>query len=120
MSGAAASRSLRRTERGQATVETLALLPVFAAVVLAAGGVLAVNVGRELADHSAQAGAMAILQGGDPEDAVRDALPGWARDRVAVRIRDGHVRVTVTPPVPVPSVADALASTADARAREGR
>jgi hypothetical protein len=84
---------------GQATVELVGMLPILLIVALAAGQVLAAGVGRELADHAAQAGAMAILQGGDPAQAARSALPGWARERVEVSVHDGgRVEATVHPP----------------------
>jgi len=105
-----------RSEAGQATVETVGLIPVIVAVSLAAGGLLAVGVARELADHAAEAGAVAILEGGDPAAAAYGALPGWARDRVVVSVSGHHVRVRVTPPAPVAAVSDLLGSTAEADA----
>jgi hypothetical protein len=101
---------------GQATVELLAWFPLVVAVVLAVGSLLAAGAARELAGHAAQAGAVAILQGDDPAQAAREALPGWSRKRVEVRVRDRVVRVRVAPPVPVSRLADALATTATADA----
>jgi len=101
---------------GQATVELLAWFPLVVAVVLAVGSLLAAGAARELAGHAAQAGAVAVLQGDDPAQAARDALPGWSRKRVKVRVRNRVVRVRVAPPVPVRRLADALATTATADA----
>jgi len=103
-------------QAGQATVETVAWLPVLLAVVAAVGCLLAAGAARELAGHAAGAGAVAILQGGDPVEAARDALPGWSRERVTVRRRGRTVQVRVRPPIPVRRLADALAATARADA----
>ena len=103
-------------EDGQATVELLAWFPLLVAVVLAVGSLLAAGAARELAGHAAHAGAVAVLQGDDPAQAAREALPGWSRKRVEVRVRGRVVRVRVAPPVPVRRLADALATTAAADA----
>jgi hypothetical protein len=105
-------------ERGQATVETVGLLPVIFVIVLGAAGLLAAGSARELADHAAEAGAVAMLEGSDPAGAARDALPGWAKDNVEVAIHGRRVRVTVTPPAPV--VGDLLHATAEADAGASR
>jgi len=39
---------------------------------------------------------------------VRDALPGWARDRVGVEVEGGRLTVRVRPPSPVPALARRL------------
>ena len=49
---------------GQSTVEIVGLLPILVAVVLGAAQLLAAGVAGEVADHAAEAGALAILQGG--------------------------------------------------------
>ena len=69
-----------------------------------------------MADHAAEAGALAILQGGDPADAAREAVPGWARDRVAVDVSGKRVSVAVEPPSPFPGLADRLTAHASAHA----
>jgi hypothetical protein len=95
-------------------VETVALLPLYIAVALAIGHVLAAGLAHELAGHAAEAGAIAILHGADPNDAVRAALPEWSKERVRVREQRGHVQVRLRPPAVIPGVADVLAATADA------
>jgi len=117
MSGVGANR---RAESGQATVETVAWLPALFLVVAAVGCLLAAGAARELAGHAAGAGAVAIIQGADPVDAARDALPGWSRDRVTVRRRGRTVQVRVRPPIPVRHLADALTATARADAGPAR
>lgn len=107
-------------QRGQATVELVALLPLLIAVALAAGQALAAGVAHELAGQAAQAGAMALVQGdGDAAAAARDALPGWSRDRVRVVVRGRRVRVVVRPVAVLPGLAGRLTAdrTADAGPR---
>ncbi|WP_259314849.1 hypothetical protein [Capillimicrobium parvum] len=94
----------------------MGLLPVLLAVALGAAQLLAAGVAHEAADHAAEAGALAILQGGDPADAARDAVPGWARDRVAVDVAGRRVSVAVEPPSPFPGLADRLTAHASAHA----
>lgn len=96
---------------GQATVELVALLPILVGVTLAAAQLLAAGAARELAGHAAQAGAVALLQGGDPEQAARDALPGWSRTGLDVRVRDREVRVRLRPPSPLHDLGELLAVT---------
>jgi hypothetical protein len=105
-----------RGQSGQASIELIAMLPLCAVVALAAGELLASGLARSAADGAAQAGAMAILQGGDPTRAARAASPGWARERLSVRVTGRRVRVRVTPPGVVPGTARLLAASADADA----
>lgn len=102
--------------RGQATVELVGMLPILVVVALAAAQLLAAGVARELAGHAAQAGAMALLQGGEAGRAARDAVPGWARDRMTVSVRGRRVEVVLRPPAPVRAVGDGLAARAVATA----
>ncbi len=98
-------------QRGQATVELVALLPVVVVVVVAIAQLLAAGAARELAGHAAQAGAMALLQGDDPEDAAREAVPGWSRARVAIRVDGRVVRVRLRPPALTRDLGEMLATT---------
>lgn len=116
---AIATRRRRRGETGQASVELVAALPLIVVVVLAAAQALAAGVARELADHAAEAGAVAMFQSADPAKAARAALPGWARDRVRVQVRDGAVAVRLAPPAALPGVAHLLEASATARATGG-
>jgi len=105
-----------RSALGQATVELVGLLPLVVLVALAVGQLLAAGAARELAGNAAEAGAAAILQGTDPRQAARDALPGWSADRAAIRISGRQVHVRLRPVAVVPGVADRLAATAVADA----
>jgi Flp pilus assembly protein TadG len=87
-----------RSCRGQAAVELVGLLPLLAAVALGAFTAVAAQAAREQAAQGAEAGAVALLQARDPEEAARAAVP-HRRARVAV---DGHrVTVAVRPRVPL-------------------
>lgn len=103
-------------QSGQATVELVVLAPLLVAVVLAAAQLLAAGAAGELADHAAEAAAVAVLQGGDPTVAARDAVPGWSRGRMSVRIDGRHVRVRLRPPSPIPGLATLLESSREADA----
>jgi hypothetical protein len=103
-------------EAGQATVETVALLPLLAVVACSVLQLLAAGMGAELADHAAEAGAVAILEGADPRRAAREAIPHWAGAHVDVSIHGRRVRVHVRPPALLPSLGELLASTSEARA----
>ncbi len=93
-------RRVPASERGQATVEVVALLPLVVVAALAIAALLAAGQARELAGHAATAGAMAMLQGGDPADAARAAAPGVPRARMSVRVRGRTVRVRIRPRAP--------------------
>lgn len=111
---------VRRTgESGQATVELVVLAPLVVLIVLGAAQLLAAGAARELADHAAEAGAVALLQGADPKVAARDAVPGWSRDRVTVRVDGRKVRVRLRPASPIPSLAELLEAHAEADAGPG-
>jgi hypothetical protein len=107
------------SERGQAAVELVSMLPLLVVVGLALFVALGAGVARELAGHAAEAGAMAILQDENPAQAARAAVPGWSRSRVAVRVRGRRVRVRVCPLGPRP-LARALTAEAAADARSPR
>jgi Flp pilus assembly protein TadG len=105
---------VRPPDRGQATVETVALLPVLAVAAFAAVQVLAAGLARELADHAAEAGAVAILEKQDPAQAARSAVPGWSRDRLSVHVAGRRVSVRVAAPAVIAPLADRLAGEAQA------
>ena len=103
-------------ERGQATVELIALLPLLLVAALAGGALLAAQAAGEQAGAAAQAGAMALLQGGDPRAAATRALPAAARSRAVIRVHGRRVTVRVSPRLPIAPLARPLtaAATADA------
>lgn len=108
-----------RGERGQASIELLGLLPLIILLALVGFTVVASSTAREQAGEAAEAGALALLQGGeDPRTAARDALPEAIRARATVNVtqRRVHVRVRPRVPLPIPGLADRLAAEATADA----
>jgi hypothetical protein len=101
---------------GQATVELVAFLPLLLAVALAAAALLAGHAAAEQAGQAAQAGAMALLQGGDPREAALRALPRGTRARATIDVDGRRVTVTVRPRLPVGALAATMTAqeTADA------
>jgi hypothetical protein len=96
------------------------LVVTAAALLLAGLAVFQVFVaGRmsAIADGAAEAAAIAVVNGRDPQAAARDAAPGWARDRVRVRERDGAVKVTLAAPAVLRIVPGPVRVTAEAVAR---
>jgi hypothetical protein len=88
-------------QRGQATVELVALLPLV--VLLGAGLLQAALAGHAAwaAAGAARAAARAGAVGGDPRDAARAALPARLEPGLRVRRgRNGEVRVSVRVPSP--------------------
>jgi hypothetical protein len=104
-------------ERGQATVELIALLPLLLAAALAGAALLAAQAAGEQAGAAAQAGAMALLQDGDPRAAATRALPPTARSGAVIHVHGRRVTVRVRPHLPIAALARPL--TADATADAG-
>lgn len=105
-----------RGQRGQSSVEVVALLPVLTALGLGLMQVLAAGAAAEYAGHAAEAGAVALVQGGDPTEAARKALPSWSGREVAVQVSGQRVEVKVEPPALVPALGALLAAEAEADA----
>ena len=82
---------------GQASVELVALLPLVVVVAAVCLQLLAAAAASDAAAAGAQAGAMALLQDRDPQQAVRAALRGWPRRSTRVRVAGRRVTVTVRP-----------------------
>ena len=97
-----------RRERGQATVELLGALPALVALGLAVAQLLAAGYAVVLAGSAAEAGALAIAGGADPEASVRNALPGWGRAQASVGVDGGRVTVRLRPPSLIDAVAREL------------
>lgn len=109
--------SSRRPERGQASVEVVALLPLVAAIALAAITIAASSVAQEQAGEAAEAAALAILQDtGDPKAAAAKALSRSARRRASIEVTGRRVHVRVRSAFPLPGLADRLAGVARADA----
>lgn len=100
--------SFRGSQSGQASVELLAGLPALLVAGLIALQLLAVGYATTLAGGAVEAGGMAVAAGLPAEPAVREALPGWAKDRVETRTGHGRVVVRLEPPALLDALADAL------------
>jgi hypothetical protein len=89
------------SERGQATVEFLGILPAALLVVLVAWQLLLAGQATWLAGNAARVAARAQAVGGDPAGAARSALPSHLRRHLEV-VPDGrHGRVEVRVRVPL-------------------
>jgi hypothetical protein len=104
-------------EDGQASIELVAALPALLLASFIALQLLATGYALTLADGAAEAGALALASGHSASDAIRGALPGWARDEVGIDVSGGQVTVRLPPPSPFHAVANQLAVTSSATAR---
>jgi hypothetical protein len=87
-------------ERGQATIELVAMVPVVLLVGLVAWQLALAGHAAWLSAHAARAAARASLVGRDPDAAARSALPASMRRGLSVeRARSGGVRVSVHVPL---------------------
>jgi hypothetical protein len=107
-------------ERGQATVELIALLPVLLVVAAALASALAAGRAREAAAGAAQAGATALMGHADARAAALDAVPQDLRPGLRVDVQGGRVRVRVLPRVPLAALRRRLAATSTATAEAPR
>jgi hypothetical protein len=99
---------------GQASVETIALVPALVLVGLGILQLLAVGYASVLAGNAAEAGALALAAGGDARAGVRDALPGWSEARARIVVDGGRVEVHLRPPSPIRPLAKELEVSANA------
>lgn len=105
----------RERQRGQATVELVAVLPLLVALGFALWQAAIAGQAIWLAGAAARAAARAAAVGADPTPAARDALPARLEDGLRVRPRDGG-GVSVTLRIPSVLTGGTLASTsAEAR-----
>jgi hypothetical protein len=107
---------VRRGDEGQASLELLGLLPLCLIVALACAQLLAAGAARVAAGSAAEAGAMALLQGGDPPRAARAAAPGWSKARLHVAVDGRRVSARIVPIRLLPGVAKLLTAHASADA----
>jgi hypothetical protein len=91
------------SDRAQASVELVAVLPALAVSLVIAAQTVVVGWALWSAGNAARAGARAERVGSDAESAARRALPGSLREGAAIRSGDG-VKVRVHVPAIVPGV----------------
>jgi len=90
----------KESERGQASVEFLGVLPAALLVTLAAWQLALAGQTSWLAANAARVAARAQAVGRDPNRAARSALPGYLRDRMELsRGAGGRVSVRVRLPL---------------------
>jgi hypothetical protein len=108
---------IRPRDAGQASVELLATAPAVLLLGLVVLQLLAVGYAAVLAGSAAEAGALALAAGGDPEAGAREALPGWSRAGARVTAAGSRVRVALRPPSPLEAVSRRLEVGREAFAR---
>jgi hypothetical protein len=93
----------RPGERGQATIELVAMVPVVLVVGLIAGQLALAGHAAWLSAHAARAAARASLVGREPDAAARSALPASMRRGLRVtRAGEGGVHVSLQVPALLP------------------
>ena len=105
------------SERGQATVELLAAIPLLLLAGTIALQLLLAGYALTLADGAAEAGALALAAGRPARSAAEDSLPSWAEGRAEIAVHGGEVTVRLAPPSLLAAVADRLAVTSESYAR---
>ena len=108
----------RARNPGQASVELVGGLAALLLLALVGFQLLAVGYGAVMADHAAEAAALALANGSDPDEAARAAVPGWPKDALRVRSAPDRVEVTLLPPSPLSFLRGRLAVTGEAAVRQ--
>jgi hypothetical protein len=103
--------------RGQASVELIGGAVGLLLAGLVAFQLLAAGYAVVMADHAAEAAALALANERDATDAARASVPGWPHGAARVRTRGDHVFVTLLPPSPLDFLRDRLAVTGEAAVR---
>jgi hypothetical protein len=87
------------SDSGQASVETVAVVPALLLAALVAWQLVLAGQSLWLCANAARAAARADLVGRDPERAARSALPRELRRDLRVARRDGAIRVELRLPL---------------------
>jgi hypothetical protein len=109
--------SRTRSSPGQASVELVGGLGIVLLGGLVAFQLLAVGYGLVMADHAAEAAALALANGQDAEEAAGAAVPGWPHRALRVARSRGRVSVTLVVPSPLRFLRERLAITGEAVVR---
>jgi hypothetical protein len=99
---------------GQATVELVGGLVALLFVSFVGFQLLAFGYGAVMADHAAEAAALALANGEDPARAAGAAVPGWPKKALRIRSASHRVDVTLFPPSPLSFLRGRLAATGKA------
>jgi hypothetical protein len=104
----------RGDQGGQASIEFLGALPLVLVLAAFATQALAVGYASVLAGNAAEAAALAVAGGADPQAAARAALPAWSRSRARMTVEGGEVRIRLRPPALLSALGRTLAVSAEA------
>lgn len=104
-------------QRGQASVETVALVPLLLALAAGAWQGLLIAWALVAAGHAAGAGAHAELAGGRVRPAVVAALPATMRAGLQLKVGRTSVHVRVAVPSLIPGVVPHVDASAPVAAR---
>jgi hypothetical protein len=104
-------------ETGQASVELVAGALATMLTALVALQLLAAGYAVVMADHSAEAGALALANGRAAGEAARSAVPGWPDRATRIRVEGDAVVVTLVPPSPLTFLRERLTVTGRAVVR---
>lgn len=104
-------------QRGQATVELLAAIPLLLVAGTIALQLLLTGYALTLVDGAAEAGALALAAGRSAKSAAEKSLPAWAEDRADIAVHGGEVTVRLAPPSLLATIGDRLAVTSSSYAR---
>jgi hypothetical protein len=104
-------------QRGQATVELLAAIPLLLLAGAIALQLLLAGYALTLADGAAEAGALALAAGRPAKSAAEGSLPSWAENEAEVAVHGGEVTVRLAPPSLLAAIGDRLAVTSSSFAR---
>jgi TadE-like protein len=99
-------------ERAQASVETVALIPVLLILTLAVWQAVLAGWALVSAESAARAAARAALAGAPPRPAALAALPARMRSGAGVRVAGRTVTVRVRIPAVLPGFAVAVSASA--------
>jgi hypothetical protein len=100
--------------RGQASLELVAATAALLLAALVAFQLLAAGYAAVMADHAAEAAALALVNRRPVADAAAEAVPGWPRSAMLVRREHGTVVVTLLPPSALRILRGRIAITAKA------
>ncbi len=89
-------------ERGQASVETVALIPVLVLLTVATWQAALAGWALVSAQGAARAAARAALAGSPPRPAALAALPAGMRRGASTQVADGRVTVRIHVPAVLP------------------
>ena len=108
------------SSRGQASIEVVGGSLALLLVGLIGLQLLAAGYAAVMADHAAEAAALALAGGGEPRRAARAAVPGWPKRAMRVRVGRGLVAVTLAAPSPLAFLRGRLAFRGEAAVRGPR